>query len=49
MMTIFMVSLGVAIVVMIVGIGLAVSKDLMKIIDSACDHNDPRNGLRQRG
>ena len=38
-MPIFMFGLGAALVVMIVGIGLAVAKDVMKMIDYACDPN----------
>ena len=41
MMTTFMFGLGAALVVMIVGIGLAVSKDVMELIDCASDPNDP--------
>lgn len=47
MMTIFMVGLGAALVVMIVGIGLAVSKDVTELIDFACDSNNPTNGSRR--
>jgi hypothetical protein len=42
MMPIFMVSLGVAIVVMIVGIGWAVYKDVLELMDSVHDTNNPR-------
>ena len=43
MMTIFMVGLGAALVVMIVGIGLALSKDVTDLIDFAYDpHNAPK-------
>jgi hypothetical protein len=46
-----MVSLGVAIVVMIVGIGWAVSKDVLELIDFVHDTNNPTNnptnGLRR--
>ena len=41
LMTIFIVCLGAALVVMMVGIGLAVSKDMMDLIDFACDSNNP--------
>ena len=40
MMSLFMVGLGVALVVMIVGIGLLVTKDVMELIDVACDPNN---------
>jgi hypothetical protein len=40
-MTIFMFGLGAALMVMIVGIGLAVSKDIMELIDFAYDPNNP--------
>ena len=41
MMPIFMVSLGVAIVVMIFGIGWAVSKDVLELMDFVRDTNNP--------
>ena len=45
MLTIFMVGLGAALVVMIVGIGLALSKEVTDLIDFAYDpHNGPRRG-----
>jgi hypothetical protein len=44
MMPIFMVGLGVALVVMIVGIGLLVAKDVTDLIDLACDPDNPTNG-----
>ena len=44
-MPMFMVSLGVAIVVMIVGIGIAFSKDVLELIDFVHDTNDPKNSL----
>ena len=47
MMTIFMVGLGAALVVMIVGIGLAVSKDMMELVDFAYDPNNPNKGPRR--
>jgi len=43
MMPIFMVGLGVALVVMIVGIGLLVAKDVTDLIDLACDPDNPTN------
>ena len=46
MMTIFMFGLGAALMFMIVGIGVAVSKDVLDLIDFAYDPNDPTNGLR---
>ena len=46
MMPIFMVSLGVAIVVMIVGIGWAVSKDVLELMDSIHDTNNPPDSPR---
>jgi len=42
-MPIFMVGLGVALVVMIVGIGLLVAKDVTDLIDLACDPDNPTN------
>ena len=45
MMTLFMVGLGAALVVMIVGIGLALSKEVTDLIDFAYDSNNaPRRG-----
>ena len=45
MMTLFMAGLGAALVVMIVGIGLALSKDVTDLIDFPYDpHNAPRHG-----
>jgi hypothetical protein len=45
MMTIFLVGLGAALLVMIVGIGLALSKDVTDLIDFAYDPNNaPRRG-----
>jgi hypothetical protein len=44
MMPIFMFGLGVALVVMIVGIGLLVAKDVTDLIDLACDPDNPTNG-----
>jgi hypothetical protein len=41
-MKIFMVGLGAALVVMTVGIGLLVAKDVKKMIDHACDPNGSR-------
>jgi hypothetical protein len=46
-MTIFLFSLGAALVVMIVGIGLAISRDVMELIDFRYDPNDPTNGPRR--
>jgi hypothetical protein len=46
-MTIFMVGLGAALVVMIVGIGLAVFKDVMELINIAYDPNNPSNEPRR--
>ena len=46
MMTIFMVCLGAALVVMIVGIGVALSKDVMELIDFAYDPNNPSHEPR---
>jgi len=46
MMPIFMFGLGVALVVMIVGIGLLVAKDVTELIDFACDPNNAPNGPR---
>ena len=46
MMPIFMFGLGVAMVVMIVGIGLLVVKDVKDLIDFAFDPNNPTNGPR---
>ena len=40
MMSIFMVGLGMALLVMIVGIGWAVSKDVMELIDFVHDTNN---------
>jgi len=37
-----MFGLGVALVVMIVGIGLAIPKDVMKLIEFWYDPNDPK-------
>ena len=45
-MPIFLVGLGVALVGMIVGIGVAVSRDVRKMIDHAADPNNPPNGPR---
>ena len=42
-----MVGLGVALVFMIVGIGVLVTKDVMDLIDFACDPNNPTNGPRR--
>ena len=39
-MSIFMVGLGMALLVMIVGIGWAVSKDVMELIDFVHDTNN---------
>ena len=47
MMTIFMYGLGAALVVMIFGIGFAISKDVMELIDFGYDPNDPSNGSRR--
>jgi len=45
MMTLFMAGLGAALVVMIIGIGLALSKDVTDLIDFAYDPNNvPRRG-----
>ena len=45
MMTLFIVGLGAALVVMIIGIGLALSKDVTDLIDFAYDPNNvPRRG-----
>ena len=45
MMTIFMVGLGAALVVMIVGIGVLVTKDVADLLDFAYDlNNGPRRG-----
>jgi ABC-type antimicrobial peptide transport system permease subunit len=46
-MTIFRVGLGASLVVMIVGIGLALSKDVTDLIDFAYDPNYPTNGPRR--
>ena len=46
-MAIFMFGLAAALVVMIVGIGFAMSKDVMELIDFGYDPNDPSNGLRR--
>ena len=46
-MPIFMFGLGVALVVMIIGIGLLVAKDVTELIDFACDPNNPNNGPRR--
>ena len=46
-MTIFMVGLGAALVVVIVGIGVAVSKDVMELIDFAYDPNNSSNEPRR--
>lgn len=47
MMPIFMVGLGAALVVMTVGIGLAVVKDVKKMIAYAVDPNNPTKGPRR--
>jgi hypothetical protein len=47
MMPIFMVGLGVALVVMIVGIGLLVAKDVTELIYFASDRINPTNGSRR--
>jgi len=47
MMTIIMFGFGVALVVMSVGIGVAVSKDVLELIDFAYDPNDSTNGPRK--
>ncbi len=47
MMTLFMIGLGAALVVMIVGIGLAISKDIRELIDFRYDPSDPTNGARR--
>jgi hypothetical protein len=39
-----MFGLGVAIMVMIVGIGLLVAKDVTDLIDLACDPDNPTKG-----
>ena len=45
MMTMFMVGLGAALVIMIVGIGLLVAKHVTDLIDFAYDPNSgPRRG-----
>jgi len=49
MMQIFMFGLGVAMLVMIVGIGLLVVKDVMELIDLVHDTNNPTNGPLHRG
>ena len=46
-MAIFMYSLGVTLVVMIVGIGLAMSKDVMELIDFQYDPNKPHSQPRR--
>jgi hypothetical protein len=46
-MGIFMFCLAAALVVMIVGIGFAISKNVMELIDFGYDRNDPSNGLRR--
>ena len=46
-MAIFMFGLGVALVVMIVGIGLLVAKDVTERIDLTSDPNNPPNGPRR--
>ena len=43
MIPIFMLGLGGALVVMIVGIGLLVAKDVTELIDLACDPDNPTN------
>jgi hypothetical protein len=48
MMPIFMFGLGVAMLVMIVGIGLLVVKDVMELIDLVHETNNPTNGPRER-
>jgi hypothetical protein len=47
MMAVFMFGLGVALVVMIVGIGLLVAKDVTELIDLTFDPNNPPNGPRR--
>ncbi|HXC67040.1 MAG TPA: hypothetical protein VN638_06430 [Nitrospiraceae bacterium] len=47
MMPLFMVGLGVALVVMIVGIGLLVAKDVTELIYFASDPINPTNGSRR--
>jgi hypothetical protein len=42
-----MVGLGMALLVMIVGIGWAVSKDVMELIDFVSDTNTLTNGPRR--
>ena len=44
MMPIFMFGLGVAMVVIIVGIGVLVVKDVKDLMDFAFDPNNPANG-----
>jgi len=46
-MAIFMFDLAAALVVIIVGIGFAISKDVMELIDFRYDPNDPFNGPRR--
>jgi|KBSMisStaDraftv2_1062788.scaffolds.fasta_scaffold309731_2 hypothetical protein len=46
-MAIFMFGLAAALVVMIVGIGVAFSKDAMELIDFGYDPNDPSSGPRR--
>ncbi len=46
-MGILMFGLAAALVVMIVGIGVALSKDVMELIDFGYDPNDPSNGPRR--
>ena len=47
MMPLFMVGLGVALVVMIVGIGLLVAKDVTELIYFASDPINPTNDSRR--
>ena len=46
MMSLFMVGLGVALIVMSVGIGLAISKDMMDLIEFGYAPNDHKNASR---
>ena len=46
-MAIFMFGPAAALVVMIVGIGVAFSKDAMELIDFGYDPNDPSSGPRR--
>jgi hypothetical protein len=48
MMTVFMFGLGVALVIMIVGIGLAISKDVMELNEFGYDPNDPKHASWRR-